>query len=258
MSSVKDKLYNMEQVPPARAWDKIAAALDESHLGDQFPATLYHAEVAPPTGAWEKIAAGIDSHPKVVQMAAHRPTFLRYAVAACVIGLVALGILMYTGIIGDYKTPDNTELVTTGTTPKPSEESQQTPNQNNLPTREISPDDLVNEERPVIADASPARPVRKGKSNNSVNRQDEGVNAVYAYNDHIPADNYVMLMTPNGFVRMSKKLGDIVCCVAGELEDEDCKDQLKKWQQKMATSTVAPGNVMDILDLASTLNDTDL
>jgi hypothetical protein len=67
-----------------------------------------------------------------------------------------------------------------------------------------------------------------------------------------------MLMTPNGIVRVSKKLGDIVCCVTGEAEDEDCKDQLKKWQQKMATTTVAPGNFMDILTLVSSLNDNDL
>ncbi len=39
---------------------------------------------------------------------------------------------------------------------------------------------------------------------------------------------------------MSKKLGNIVCCVAGEEQDDECKDQLKKWQEKIAASPVAP------------------
>ncbi len=86
---------------------------------------------------------------------------------------------------------------------------------------------------------------------------------VYAYNELSPtniADRYVMLMTPNGIVRMSKKLGNLVCCVSGQEQDEDCKDQLKKWQEKIACSPVAPspGNFMDILSLVSSLNNNEL
>jgi hypothetical protein len=85
---------------------------------------------------------------------------------------------------------------------------------------------------------------------------------IYAYNDNSAkiADRYVMLMTPNGIIRMSKKLGDIICCVAGEEQNEDCRDQVRKWQEKLAASPVAPapGNFMDILSLVSALNEDDL
>ena len=67
-----------------------------------------------------------------------------------------------------------------------------------------------------------------------------------------------MLMTPDGnIIRMSKKLCDLVCCVSGQEQDEGCKSQLKIWQEKMASSSVAPspGNFMDILNLVSTLQD---
>ena len=65
-------------------------------------------------------------------------------------------------------------------------------------------------------------------------------------------------MTPDGgIVRMSKKWGDLVCCVSGQDSDENCKDQIKKWQEKLACAPVANGNFMDILSLVNTLN-TDL
>jgi hypothetical protein len=262
MSSIKNKLYNYEQAPPARAWDRIAAALDESHLSDEFPAVLYHAEVSPPSSSWNKIAAALEPEAAVVQMPAKRSSsFLRYAIAACVISIVALGIMTLTGNLGTKTNPPNDEIVTTtGTDNNPVTEPRQVPNQNNLPAREIGAIEKE-QEAPVIAqvDDQPKNITSKKNRNTYSNKgTTSSMEPVYAYNEHIPADNYVMLMTPNGIVRMSKKLGDIVCCVAGEVEDEDCKDQLKKWQQKMATSSAAPGNFMDILSLVSSLNDNDL
>ena len=44
-------------------------------------------------------------------------------------------------------------------------------------------------------------------------------------------------MTPDGnIIRMSKKWSGLVCCVSGEEQDEDCKNQIKKWQKKIATA----------------------
>ena len=75
------------------------------------------------------------------------------------------------------------------------------------------------------------------------------------------AARYAMLMTPDGnFIRISKKLGDLVCCVSGEEQDDECTDQLKKWRKKIANAPVAPspGNFMDILDMLHTLKDGSL
>ena len=46
-------------------------------------------------------------------------------------------------------------------------------------------------------------------------------------------NRYVMLMTPDGnIIRMSKKLGGLVCCVSGQEQDEECKSQLKVWRKR--------------------------
>ena len=72
------------------------------------------------------------------------------------------------------------------------------------------------------------------------------------------ATRYVLLMTPDGqFIRMSKKLSDLVCCVAGEDQDAECRDQMSNWRQKIASSThsASPGNFMDILNLVKSLQE---
>jgi hypothetical protein len=79
---------------------------------------------------------------------------------------------------------------------------------------------------------------------------------VIAPDDMDPATRYIVLMTPDGnFIRMSKKWSDLLCCVAGEEEDAGCTDQLKKWREKLASSsqTASPGNFGDIMDLVKSL-----
>ncbi len=262
MSSLKNKLYNYEQAPPAKAWDKIAAALNESHLSDEFPSKLYDSEVTPPAAAWDKITASLDKEegPKVVRMEKRGFAFMRYAAAVLVIGLITLGIVKWTG--SNKGTSATEGLATT-------QEHQSTDKQTEIPTENSIADNNPERENTVpdenISHSSTAQvktiKPRKARDNYS-DAYIAPTHAIYAYNEHTPnlADRYVMLMTSNGIVRMSKKLGNIVCCVAGEEEDKDCKDQIKKWQEKLASSPVAPapGNFMDILDLVNSLNENDL
>ncbi len=131
------------------------------------------------------------------------------------------------------------------------------------------PDDVALEQsKKLVAKLDRSERTVAGKLNARLNRagrypdnQDtELAQSIYAYEDHVPdlADRYVMLMTPDGnIIRVAKKWSDLLCCVSGEEQDADCKDQLKKWQQKMAASSLAPspGNFMDILGLVNSLNE---
>jgi hypothetical protein len=260
MSSLKNKLYNYEQAPPAKAWDKIAAALDESHLSDEFPSKLYNTEVIPPAMAWDRIAGSLDAEegPKVVHMAKRGFSFFRYAAAAVVIGLIAFGAFKWsaskdTSATGELAVLPKEHQSLNAPTTSPIENTAGTERENAVPDANIS--------HATASEIKTTR-ARKVKENYISEENIAPTSAIYAYNEHTPnlADRYVMLMTSNGIVRMSKKLGNIVCCVAGEEQDEDCKDQIKKWQEKLACSTVAPapGNFMDILSLLSTLNENEL
>jgi hypothetical protein len=264
MSSLKNKLYNYEQTPPAKAWDKIAAALDESHLSDAFPSKLYNSEVTPPAAAWDKITTSLDGEegPKVVRMEKRGFAFLRYAAAVLVIGLITLGIVKWTG--SNKGTTSATEGLATTQEHQSTDKQTPPPDENSIADNNPERENTIPDENIPHSSSSLIKTTKYRKVKDS-NISDENItptSAIYAYNEHTPnlAERYVMLMTSNGIVRMSKKLGNIVCCVAGEEQDKDCKDQIKKWQEKLAASPVAPapGNFMDILGLVSSLNENEL
>jgi len=262
MSDLKNKLYNYEQIPPAKLWDKITAALDESNMTDEFPAKLYNTEVAPPAMVWDKIVNSLDKEsPKVISLPRSSFPFFRYAAAAVVIGLITFVIVKWTG----SNKPAAEDLAASGKNLSPGNTGPGLPVENTAPKSNEQKENTVPEaSNPQTADDSQvkASPIRKAKVKYAISEDITPVEEIYAYNEPAPnlADRYVMLMTPNGIVRMSKKLGSIVCCVAGQEQDEDCKDQIKKWQEKLAASPVAPapGNFMDILSLVSSLDENEL
>lgn len=257
MSSLQDKMYNYEQTPPPKVWEKIAAALDESNLSDEFPSKLYNAEVTPPATAWDKIKTSLEPAPETAKRRVI--PFFRYAAAAILIGIIAFSIIkLTTGNNGDSV---NEGIVSTKDTTREKQEHNVVDNNlpvNNQPKKE---DTDTNTE---ITSSEPVQEVRtqRARTNYAVRNTTDDMNAIYAFNEHTPnlSDRYIMLMTPNGnIIRMSKKWGDLVCCVSGEERDKDCQDQIKRLQEKLATSpATSPGNFMDILSLVSSLSKEEL
>jgi hypothetical protein len=262
------RLHAMEVNPPATAWDKIVSALDETDQVDKFPARLYSMEVNPPAVAWDKIAASLqqDQQPTaaiVVNQPSRFKQYLRYAAAAVVIGAVAVGILRWTGSSSDDPTGPSIAAKPAGPATTSPAQAAGTSTGTGLPAN------VVDEEaKTITGEKLIARLDRPAKTTRRVNAdiQTAVYNAaanksrnLYTYSDHVPsmADRYIMLMTPDGnFIRMSKKWGNLVCCVSGEDPDADCKDQLKKWQEKMATSSITTsGNFIDILELVNSLDE---
>ena len=264
-------MINYEVTPPANSWEKIAAALDDAHSQDQFPSRLYNMEIMPPATAWEEIETSLDNptDASVIAPVRRLSPFFRYAAAAVLIGVVAWGIIRFTvtnnttnntaqvGASKDSITPLN-NLNTTNSTADTGLDSDKPAKQ----------DMVVEKDKPALTKSSSSARRTHGNVHTVIARRSNAVNdmgedltqTLYAYADHIPtlADRYVMFMTPDGnIIRMSKKWSELLCCVSGEEQDADCKDQLKKWQQKIASSELAPspGNFMDILGLVNSLNE---
>lgn len=269
MSSLKNKIYNYEVTPPPGTWDKIAVDLDEAELVNKFPGRLYNMGSAAPAHSWEKINAAINPESKTAVPLFNRiRPFVRYAVAAIFIGAVAFGIMKLTTGHDNASTPTaqkagNKDSSGSGVNkPGLGEEIQST-----VKTVIDEDDAALEQSKKTVAklDRSAKTIARKLNTDRSQvglgdNLDTELTQSIYAYEDHVPnlADRYVMLMTPDGnIIRMAKKWSGLLCCVSGEEQDADCKDQLKKWQQKMAASSLAPspGNFMDILGLVNSLNE---
>ena len=324
-TDLQHRLYNTEATPPSQVWEKIAAALDESYLNEDFTNKLKNAEVAPPASAWEAIAGELESQQfptrlynlevlppaKVWERIAAAlgvadkvpvrrlsPIF-RYAAAAMVIGLLALGGYRFFSdkssnlvaednasinnssatLQGKIVQPENPAIANADSIAKAEQEdaialenSKQTyahfdgmaklrenvskrltlstPNR----IRPISDELFTIAPDPIITTAN------FNPSNTYQDLECNDVNApVFASGSSSidMASRYVMLMTPDGhMIRISRKLGDMVCCVSGAEQDQECIDQMKSWRKKIANSpiTPSPGNFMDILDLVHSVN----
>lgn len=260
MSSFKDKLYHYETPPPAQAWDNIAAALDQGNLTDKFPSTLREMEVAPPSAAWDRINATLNSETaKPAPAKIRRMPLIRYAAAAAVIGAIAFAIIRLSGSSTDIETLASGNNNSNDTVAKNESTS------NEIASAPAATDnDETENETPVTSDqekkllARLERPTHSRKTSVPNISSNNVSNSLYTYEDHVPsiADRYIMLMTPDGnFIRMSKKWSNMVCCVSGEEQDADCKDQLKKWQEKLAQSSISSDNVLDMLTLVNSLDD---
>lgn len=263
MSNLKNKLYNYEATPPADTWEKIASALDESHLSNNFPDRLYNLEIPPPASTWSAIEAGLENTSntaRVIPMRKRAAGFWKYAAAAMLLIVAGYLIVEWTGnknsagestlvVVPDSADNNNTEIVVN------------TPDETQQPVRDSLIPTSSEVEQP-IARTTPSTTATNSSTrrNSQVEERRTDEKPVYAsYEPVNMSERYVMLFTPAGnIIRMSKKLGDMVCCVAGEEDDDECRDQIKKWQEKMASSpTTSTGGFMDVLSLVSAL-DNDL
>jgi hypothetical protein len=86
------KLYNSEITPPVNAWNKIAAAL-ETNIQGEYAGKLYDLEIAPPEETWQKISTALNEENALPRIPSKRKIILlvRYAVAAAFIGVIAYG-----------------------------------------------------------------------------------------------------------------------------------------------------------------------
>jgi len=265
-------LYNIEIAAPVTVWEKIANRLDDSLFADEFSTKLNNAEVTPPTGNWNKIKALLDEQSDTGK----RKIFpiLRYAAAAAVIGLIAWGGFQ----LFNSKSNEPDIAVQKVFPVNPDTIKSETIQTDNSSDQKIATTDIPSAEDEARNDAAleaskktyakldvATRSKIKNAadfyftsgSESAINTRGLNVEPV-ASNFSESGNRYIVLMTPDGnIIRMSKKLGNLVCCVSGQQEDFECVNKIKKWREQIANSASnhSPGNFMDILSLVNSLQE---
>ena len=283
-SSWIDRIKQIESLPPEKGWDQIAASLDESFNGHQFPGKLYNFETAPPANAWNKIQKSLSEQTAPVIPLKRdniRPLFIRYAMAACLIGLISFAAIKFfsfnkikadVAVTKPVLTPQNNLPADSNSESNKSsvraevekdgdshalEESKHTYARLDMPSRS-----LLNK----ISVRLYSSPVQLSSSLSAEMGLEKNPEIQYSHRaavndfpgDKKDATRYLMFKDSEGrFIKISKKLTNLFCCVSGEEQDDNCNDQLKKWRAKIASSSFipSPDNFMDILDLVSSLQD---
>ena len=261
------KMYGIELAPPAMAWNNIAAQLDETTLSNK----LYNAEAIPPTAVWDKIESLLilNDDTRVNQKRKLYPA-LRYAAEAIVIGFVVFGAVRLAQpnksegdvVMKETVIPENYNTEASAT----KDEIHKLINNIIADNDEARNDAALEASKKTYARLDiPSRSIAKEvsnfyfASNNILTPGTRGLDIEdTAPQANSPTDRYITLMTPEGnIIRMSKKLGDLVCCISGETDDPQCKDQLKKWREKIVASPLGHSSesFMDILNLINSLQD---
>jgi hypothetical protein len=267
------RLRNAATTPPPSALQNIFSALDIEST-PAFATALYEMEVAAPAAAW----AGIKKNLDIAQEAAipeHRrlAPYIKYAAAAAIAGLLFWGGLqLFSGKKADShmaSTVDTVAPAHTITNP-----SANTAVVTNFPSaEEIQNEDAALEASKHVYAKLDAETIKKKRTvrydaydleiDPSTTVQPRSLDisetAIPNADEQLATtDKYIVLMTPDGnFIRMSKKMGDMVCCVSGEEQDENCTDQMSKWRKQIAEhpKALSPGNFLDIIGLVNSLQE---
>ncbi len=274
MKNLSKRMHNYEAQPNPSLWNRIADVLDESHLQDEFPKKLYTTATPPPPQIWEAIENQLNesetTEARVVVLKNRSFHWLRYAAAIVILGGIAFGIMKFINPGNrDFGIATLQEVFDTSIDqPIPTENQNKVESTNEVNETSVSsitktaPTTRVRSYPAAYSETTEASPTAYASfTNNEI--QEIRNNPLYAYEDHVPdvSQRYILLMTPDGnFIRLSKKLSNLVCCVTGEEQDTACKDKIKAWQQKIADMNMAPspGNFMDILSLVSSISENEL
>lgn len=247
VKSVSQKLQTFEISAPAMVWEKINEELDDLNDFKTVSQKLRNLEVTPPSGMWNHIQQSLDGKKEetnIIPLRSGGNRWIKYAAAACVIGLV--GILIYY-----YNSNSGKEMVL-GSAPEIAQQ-QTVPQISN-------PETIV----PISPGHSEIAPGQKSGAAQllaatPITRRDRTGN-VYAptieKNEELQG-RYIMLMTENGdVVRLSKKLSGLADCIAGEDNSLDCNQQIAQWQEQMVKTSLpsTPDNFLDLLKLAEKEN----
>ena len=283
-TSWTDKLKQMELPPPENGWEKVAASLDESFSGHEFPDKLYNLVSEPSAAMWSKIEQSLANETTPVSSSKQRVSrvsLIRYAVAACMIGILSFAIFQFFPF---RKTNQSTVGVNPGAVAKENLNTDTNANTNTAPDNPVAHTegekeaqaledskhtyarlDLSHHTSNKIRSNLYRSPVPIFSSVSGETDLEKNPEIQYSHRAAVndsPEDNdatrYLMFRDNEGrFIKISKKLSGLFCCVSGEEQDENCHDQLKKWREKIASSSFipSPDNFMDILELVNSLQD---
>lgn len=269
-ASFPQKLKAFIVPPPPEAWSKIASLLYGSSFIHDYATRLESMEVTPPVSVWENIKSGLDKNESRAETSRKIIPWYRYAAAAAIIGL-----LVWAGSRFLNSKTAEPELAKESTVPT----SISPTITNNLPvaqndvskpavdnTEDARDDAALEASKKTFAklDSKPSSKIKHASEFFFAAASDESlIRGLPDFEseemEHLNINNrYIVLMTPEGnIIRMSKKLGDLVCCVSGEDEEKDCTDQMKKWREKIAyaPSGHSPGNFLELLNLVCSLQE---
>jgi hypothetical protein len=231
-SQLQHKFQQFEATPPKDAWLAIEERLNNSDPALQEK--LYNYEATPPAKVWNEIKSSLDNatnSSSTIPFTSRK--WLRYAVAAAILGIVALGVFTYT-----IKKPEST----------------------------IAQNPTINKEK-VTPNAITTTPTTSSRTNDApkaiIPIKEESISVPTSSSsknqDVTITKRYKIVAKEDGkLVRLSQKAYAVFdCAVKGAAQrSETCKENIQTMQAKMASSMVSPTtDFAGLIDMIKTLEE---
>ncbi len=251
--------------PPFHIWDNISNALD-AEADEEIKQKLLTAEVLPPADNWNYIQQqiGTETGAKVISFKSRIAPLYKLAAAAVITGVMAWGgyqlfstkentankpaIAQTTPEVKPEKT--NNTPVTVQQPEQPSVAAvkpvakKETAKQNKVTVRKQQQPIEIN-----VTDVAIAEPVNHSSETTLTNRAIHHKKNTSSFTGTvIPENQYMLVLNDNGdLIRVSKKIATMKCAngsgempvdAVAALQTRNCDDQIKRWQQKIAMSTL--------------------
>jgi hypothetical protein len=265
---IANKLSNTAIAPPVTAWEQIEFALD-AEANNHLQQTLINATAEAPANAWSYIEQQITTGQgaKVIPFTRRVEPLYKLAAAAVITGVLAWG--SYQLLSGNDKTvapaivqnkPEvKVEETTTAPVIVPAQQQPQQPaavataKKNSKQAQQTKP--VVRKQTPQVSipvtdnDLAITEPVNHSSETVLPHRDvHHKKNTASFTGSVIPENQYMLVMNDNGdLIRVSKKIATMKCAngnaeipvdAVAALQTRDCDDQIKRWQQKIAMSTL--------------------
>jgi cytoskeletal protein RodZ len=231
-SQLKHKFEQFEATPPKDAWLAIEERLNntDTTLQDR----LYNFEEVPPAATWNEIATTLDNFSTQREsILLTNKKWFRYATAAVILGVIALGVLTYA-----TQKPESTIAH------QPLVKQQKTLSEN---TKNTSAN--ANQ-----ADASVETIIPLKEESISVPASTSAQSSTSTI-----AKRYKVVAKEDGqIVRLSQKAYAVFDCAVKEAAQKsaNCKENIQTMQAKMATSNISPSaDFAGLIDMIKTLEE---
>ena len=247
--NVSKKLQALQVAPPPIAWDHIAGELDEEQSFTILAKKLSAVSVHPPAEMWHRINGELDLHLPVIKKEAPviplRKRVIRYAVAAA-----TLGVLILTANLMVQRSDKDVDVITqTFADNIPPAANQAAVTQPDA--MQLAQQPAKNQDSNVQAPNSTAAAT---SADGYVTTSNGNMYTTSVERNREMDGRYIVLMTEDGnVVRMNKKVSNMADCIAGEVETQECTNQIAEWQKELANMPVlaSPDNILGLLELAS-------
>ena len=273
---IRSYFLNLEVPPPSTTWNQIVEQLEEQPF-EEFAAKMYDYEVVPAAFNWEKIASSFNDEPtKIIPLSKNYNRLIRIAAAAVIVPFLAwVGYTILNKSASTNIAKNDTAFIVPAKTPviktneQPIKIKSTNPvvakNSGGVKSAVVSVNKTITtpENDPELNGEMATTDLHTNSNDIAVaaSKNLHKKNSITSSSNYTTEARYLVYLSDQGnMINLSKKLADLKCIYTkdgevsqqalAKLDESQCNDQLKYWQEKIANSSLqSSSNPLELIEI---------